>query len=61
MKFTHTIQICIVVYIKHLSGEICGSCSDKVTILTPFPGWNEIDPEDLWNKIIKVRNQLRKK
>ncbi len=44
-----------------MSGEICGSCSDKVTILTPFPGWNEIDPDDLWNKIVKVRNLLRKK
>ena len=42
--------------IKYLLGEICGSCSDKVIILTPFPGWNEIDPEDLWNKIVKVRN-----
>ena len=41
---------------KYLLGEICGSCSDKVIILTPFPGWNEIDPEDLWNKIVKVRN-----
>jgi len=41
-------------FIFNRKGEICGSCSDKVTILTPFPGWNEIDPEDLWNKIVKV-------
>ena len=36
------------------SGEICGSCSDTVDILTPFPGWNEIDPDTLWEKTVKV-------
>jgi len=35
-------------------GEICGTGSVKVETLFPKPGWEEIDPDNLWNKVLLV-------
>uniref|UniRef100_A0A673GDJ5 Glycerol kinase 5 n=1 Tax=Sinocyclocheilus rhinocerous TaxID=307959 RepID=A0A673GDJ5_9TELE len=36
------------------SASIRGSCSAKVSLLYPQPGWVEIDPEDLWKGFVTV-------
>ncbi|XP_043119656.1 putative glycerol kinase 5 isoform X3 [Puntigrus tetrazona] len=36
------------------SASIRGSCSTKVSLLYPRPGWVEIDPEDLWKGFVTV-------
>ncbi|XP_059358132.1 putative glycerol kinase 5 [Carassius carassius] len=36
------------------SARIRGSCSTKVSLLYPQPGWVEIDPEDLWKGFVTV-------
>ncbi|XP_048018374.1 putative glycerol kinase 5 isoform X2 [Megalobrama amblycephala] len=36
------------------SANIRGSCSSKVSLLYPQPGWVEIDPEELWKGFITV-------
>jgi len=41
-------------YLYNRKGEVCGSCSEKVSKLNPKPEWDEIDPDDLWQKVIKV-------
>ncbi|XP_036409577.1 putative glycerol kinase 5 [Megalops cyprinoides] len=34
--------------------QIKGSCSTKVTLLYPQPGWVEMDPEELWQGFVAV-------
>uniref|UniRef100_A0A672LEJ0 Glycerol kinase 5 n=1 Tax=Sinocyclocheilus grahami TaxID=75366 RepID=A0A672LEJ0_SINGR len=36
------------------SASIRGSCSAKVSLLYPQPGWVEIDPDDLWKDFVTV-------
>ncbi|TRY93702.1 hypothetical protein DNTS_029408 [Danionella cerebrum] len=36
------------------SASIRGSCSAKVSLLYPQPGWVEIDPEELWQGFVTV-------
>ena len=36
-------------------GEVCYSCVEKVDLVNPKPGWVEIDPDILWNKVVKVK------
>ncbi|XP_016359100.1 putative glycerol kinase 5, partial [Sinocyclocheilus anshuiensis] len=36
------------------SASIRGSCSTKVSLLYPQPGYVEIDPEDLWKGFVTV-------
>ncbi|KAI2667450.1 hypothetical protein H4Q32_003931 [Labeo rohita] len=36
------------------SASIRGSCSTKVSLLYPQPGWVEIDPDDLWKGFVTV-------
>ena len=31
-----------------------GSATATVELVSPEPGWVEIDPDSLWNKIVKV-------
>ncbi|XP_076837757.1 glycerol kinase 5 isoform X1 [Brachyhypopomus gauderio] len=36
------------------TATIRGSCSTKVSLLYPRPGWVEMDPEDLWRGFVSV-------
>ncbi|XDV27077.1 hypothetical protein PO909_030670 [Leuciscus waleckii] len=36
------------------SANIRGSCSSKVSLLYPQPGWVEIDPDELWKGFVTV-------
>ena len=47
-------------HVYNIEGEVMGSAADKVDILSPKPGWAEIDPEKLWNKVLEVlRESIR--
>ena len=36
------------------SGAVVGAANDVINILAPHQGWCEIDPDDLWSKVVKV-------
>uniref|UniRef100_A0AAY5EBX4 Carbohydrate kinase FGGY N-terminal domain-containing protein n=1 Tax=Electrophorus electricus TaxID=8005 RepID=A0AAY5EBX4_ELEEL len=36
------------------NATVRGSCSAKVSLLYPEPGWVEMDPEDLWRSFVTV-------
>ncbi|XP_061098846.1 putative glycerol kinase 5 isoform X2 [Conger conger] len=41
-------------HIYDKNAEIRGSCSKKVTLIYPAPGWVEMDPEALWQSFVAV-------
>ncbi|XP_023326829.1 putative glycerol kinase 5 isoform X2 [Eurytemora carolleeae] len=41
-------------FLYNNKGEVCYSCVEKVDLVNPKPGWVEIDPDILWNKVVKV-------
>ncbi|XP_064197644.1 putative glycerol kinase 5 [Anguilla rostrata] len=41
-------------HIYDKNAVIKGSCSKKVTLMYPEPGWVEMDPEDLWQNFVAV-------
>jgi len=47
-----TTTVRCIVYDKE--GNIKGSASDTIEILAPQPGWAEIDPDQLWIKVVGV-------
>ena len=37
-------------------GEVVGSASTTVKTISPQPGWVEIEPEQLWEKVVEVQH-----
>ena len=37
-------------------GQVVGSASTTVETISPQPGWVEIEPEQLWEKVVEVQH-----
>jgi len=41
-------------FVYNVKGEVVGEAHSTLDIISPNPGWSEIDPEQLWQKVMEV-------